>query len=341
MNLTHSFLDQARLTTDEPADELVSRFFSSGRMKDLYQTLSANTDDVANSSGGNDITDFMLGGTEEPAWYSAEKIESGQAIFAEYATEIMTLLGAYSLPYCYAGSPGNKALYLSEKMRKNPGKRLFDTAEFVISVSTSGNLTRNKIGLIQINKTRLIHAIARAYTFKYGWNMQWGAPVNQEDMAGTNLAFSYIILNGLRKSGITLTEKQNEDYLFLWRYIGYQNGILEDLLPANYLEASQLTNVIKRRNFTHSKEGKELTRELLDYYRKVAPSSQANFVESQVRYYLGEKISAYLGLSPDPIKDVVTDMVNTFNSLKNSFSSHTSSYGEMIRNFEKQKRLAH
>ena len=67
----------------------------------------------------------------------------------------MTLLGAFALPYCYAGSPGNKALFLSEKMRNSPGKRLADTAEVTIAVSTPGSF-ENGEAYFHINKTRII-----------------------------------------------------------------------------------------------------------------------------------------------------------------------------------------
>ncbi len=66
--------------------------------------------------------------------------------------EMMALLGAMSLPYCYAASPGNKALYLSDKMRNAPGKRLMDTASFVIAVLTPNSFGEHSTATIHINK---------------------------------------------------------------------------------------------------------------------------------------------------------------------------------------------
>ena len=159
-----------------------------------------------------------------------------------------------------------------------------------------------------------------------------GSPINQEDMAGTNLAFSYIILNGLRLSGFSLTENQKEDFIYLWRYIGYQMGIHEELLPANYAEAFRLKQKIVQRNFKKSKEGIELTSELLKYYRSVAPPNQSRFIDSQVRYYLGDKISGYLDIEKDIFKDRITGYVNSFKELQNFFSTHQSSFGLMVSN---------
>ncbi len=68
-------------------------------------------------------------------------------------------------------------------------------------------------------------------------------------MAGTNLAFSLVILLGLQQSGIVLSNKQKEDFIFLWRYIGYQLAIDEELLPANFKEAFHLAQIIKETEF--------------------------------------------------------------------------------------------
>jgi hypothetical protein len=167
--------------------------------------------------------------------------------------------------------------------------------------------------------------------------MEWGSPINQEDMAGTNLAFSYIILNGLRLSGFCLTDKQKEDFIYLWRYIGYHMYIHEELLPDSYMEAFRLKQKIVDRNFRKSPEGVELTSELLKYYRSMVPGNQSGFIDSQVRYYLGPRISSYLGLHKDPVKDAITEIINSLNEVQNYFALHNSSYGNMLAQHRKMK----
>jgi hypothetical protein len=249
-----------------------------------------------------------------------------------FASEIMALLGAMALPYCYAASPGNKALYLSDKMRQSPGKRLLDTAHFIIHVSTPGSFTVNQRGHIHINKTRLIHAIARYYVRKGEWNMTWGMPINQEDMAGTNLAFSILIIIGLQQSGFVLSDKLKDDFIFLWRYIGYQLNIDEHLLPSSVREAYQLAQLIKKRNFKKSIEGVALTKELLSYYRTMASPDKAYFIDAQVRHFLGPEVADYVGLEPEFIKDKVTNLFSSFKEWQNLFSIHTSTYETLMAN---------
>ena len=332
MKTTKTFLDKQRLLGDHDADHLVQNIFLGNKQSDLYRFLQLSVSEIEKARKSSRVKEFLLRKHQQPVWFDAGRLLRGQQVFETYAAEMMTLLGVLALPYCYAGTPGNKALYLSDKMRQSPGKRLTDTAQFIISVSTPGNLTADNIGPVQINKTRLIHAIARYHIQKGNWDMDWGLPINQEDMAGTNLAFSYIILGGLNQSGFELSVKQKEDFIFLWRYIGYQLGIDEDLLPSSLKEASRLTNVIRQRNFKSSFEGIELTRELLHYYRSIVPSDKAYFVDAQVRYFLGAEISSFIGLQSEYFKDMITNFMNSIKEVQNFLFAHKSSYGAMIAN---------
>ena len=327
------FLNKQRAIADTRADELVSYLFKENLQTALYESLQLANEKITSAELNKEIKIFLLTQRTRPVWYDDKKIERGQHVFKKYALEAMTLLGAYSLPYCYAASPGNKALYLSEKMRKSPGKRLAETAQFIITVLTPFNLTHNAIGHIQINKIRLIHAMARYYLqLKNNWRSEWGVPINQEDMAGTNLAFSYIILRGLIESGFVLSNKEKEDFLFVWKYIGYQLNIDEELLPNTFKEAAQLEQAIKKRHFRKSEEGVQLTKELVDYYKQTVPAPQSSLIESQIRYFLGSETSSLLGLYPEFTKDKIVRSLNSLKSFINFMYVNPNSYSQMLAN---------
>ncbi len=338
MNVTNAFLDDQRQIGDVSADALVNHFFERNQQQELYSYLGWSVSIVDKQEDGT-LKDFLINRRSLPEWYDEARINAGQKIFEKYAMPIMTLLGGLSLPYCYAGSPGNKALYLSDKMRKSPGKRLSDTADFILAVSTPGSFMQKvSVGQFHINKTRLIHSIARYYLLKRtDWKHEWGLPINQEDMSGTNLAFSYLILLGLQKSAWMLSGREKEDFLYLWRYIGYQLHIDIQLLPATTQEAVLLERTIRRRHFKKSIEGLELTQELIQYYRSVAPSREATLIESQMRYWLGPEVAEYLGLPIQPIKDRAVESLNAFREMTNLFQINTNSYNEMLRNHKQLK----
>jgi hypothetical protein len=330
MQVTNNYLDKQRLIGDVNADSIIEASFSKQQQTVLYGLLQLEESSIIQQPASF-IKDFMISCKEKPVWFNQRRLRKGQQLFKQYALEMMALLGAMSLPYCYAASPGNKALYLSDKMRKSPGKRLMDTASFVIAVLSQGSLDEEGLGNVHINKVRLIHALSRYHLKKQPvWNMVWGEPINQEDMAGTNLAFSYVILLGMQQSGFVLSEREKEDFLFVWRYIGYQMNINEALLPSTFLEARQLATSIKIRNFKKTEEGITLTKELLSYYKASVPPDQANLVPSQIRFYLGSEVAEYIGIVSDPIRDRLVASVSTFKSLQNMLSVQPNSYQNML-----------
>jgi hypothetical protein len=329
MNTDKHYLDKQRLQGDKEADLLVNAIFSSNRQAELYKVFRLNANQIKLLEQ-SDLKQFLISVKVKPAWYDDDRLLHGQQVFKQYAQEMMTLLGAMSLPYCYAASPGNKALYLSEKMRQATGKRLIETAGFVINVLTPSSLSDDQEGHLHINKTRLIHALSRYHLQQSNWNMEWGLPINQEDMAGTNLAFSYIILLGMQQAGFSISHKEKEDFLFVWRYIGYQLNIEEELLPESFAEATLFTQIIKDRNFKKTEEGISLTTELLNYFKMVIPAEQATFISAQIRFCLGKEVADYIGLQPEPFKDRITSVVNSLKAIQNMLSAPTNSYDKMM-----------
>jgi hypothetical protein len=328
------FLNECRQKGDDTADALIANVFAEGTQANLFAMLKLERLALL-AQPESAVKTFLLASTEKPTWFAVDRLHNGQRLFEAYALEMMTLLGAMALPYCYAASPGNKALYLSDKMRSMPGKRLMDTAAFVIAVLTPGNLTEKEIGVTHINRVRLIHALSRYYVQRHPeWKAEFGIPINQEDMAGTNLAFSYIILMGLIQSGFAISKQQKEDFTYAWRYIGYVMGINEDLLPSSFAEAAQLTYTIERRNFAKTEEGITLTSELLDYYKANVPGWRASLIESQIRLYVGNAVAEYIGLGSHPIRDRVASWMGDFQSLKNLLTIKTGTYGEMLMQHE-------
>jgi ER-bound oxygenase mpaB/B'/Rubber oxygenase, catalytic domain len=330
MPVAYNYLDKQRLMGDAQADALIQEIFQVQMQSQLYALLKVPENAIIDQSDST-LKRFLLDTKPQPAWFNVKRLQRGQSLFKHYALEMMTLLGAMSLPYCYAASPGNKALYLSDKMRNAPGKRLMDTASFVISVLTPRSFSENGTGHIHVNKVRLIHALSRYYIEKHPtWTMDWGVPINQEDMAGTNLAFSYVILLGLQQSGYILSEREKEDFIFLWRYIGYQMHLDESLLPSSFLDARQLANAIQHRNFKKTDEGIALTHELLNYYKQSVPPDQADLVPSQIRFYLGNEVAEYIGIPSDPIRDKLAASVSTFKSVQNILAPQPDSYQKML-----------
>ena len=134
-----------------------------------------------------------------------------------------------------------------------------------------------------------------------------------------------------------ITFEDRDDFLYAWRFIGYQLRIDEWLLPHNMMEAQDLEQAIRSRHFRASEEGPLLTSELLTHYRESFPAVASYFVDSQVRYFIGPEISELLGLQPQPAKDKIVNAINIIRKSINRTVINPFSYRIMMRNHLKLK----
>ena len=265
------------------------------------------------------VRDFFTVHSHLPAWADRKRMAEGSAFLQKYVDSLLLLLGCYSLPYCYAAADGVQVLYLSQRIQKDTYNRLLETAQFVLEVAKPEAFAPGGVGFLACNKIRLMHATIRFYTLHSGqWNPDWGQPINQEDMAGTNLAMSYIPIRGLRKIQLNPEEYESEAYLHLWNVAGFLLGIREELLPSNLREAYHLDRLIAQRNMRASEAGAALTKALIDSLTSAIPDSlPKNLPANQMRLLLGNDIADMLNV---PAADWTINLVKT-TQVRNFFQS--------------------
>ncbi len=309
-------LSQARTRTDAPADNATNALFATLTPAQTHEWLQWLTTDnreiptFAQPAVMQSISTFFIENSILPSWADLAKMEKASLFFQKNKENILFTLGTYSLPYCYAAKNGVKVLFLSKRLQTDARKRLEETANFLINVTSKSifvenssensleNLVQNSLeniskGAFLCIKVRLLHAAIRNFVLnKTAWNAsEWGEPVNQEDMAGTNLSFSYIILQGLKKMNIPFVNEEAENYLHLWNVIGYFLGVETQFLPDTMKESFWLDKLIAERQFAPSDEGKILTKALLGVFKDSVSSFYNNTAIAQMRFLLGDKIS--------------------------------------------------
>ncbi len=334
--LTYDKLPELRLQGDAPVDRVVSQYMQAGKASELYSLLQSLEH---NRTLDNALSTFGFSGLlpypAVPAWADADKMNAGRAVFQQFGLEIMTLLGVLSLPYCYAAAEGARVLWLAEKMRNQPGKRLLDTATFVHQVLDADAFAPQGQGLAAIMKVRLTHALVRFYVSSNAEYTLASVPVNQEDLLGTNLAFSSIVIKGLIKMGIALSSSEKEGFMHLWNVIGHLGGIDENILPGTLTEALHLEHIIAKHQFGPSEEGRALTSLLIEHFQKTLPSAAIrNLIAPQMRYFLGDKVSEIIGLPTPGLGDVVVSNLVAFGILKNKLFPGKPSLPQARRNLQ-------
>jgi len=207
-----------------------------------------------------------------------------------------------SLPQSYACANGVKVLHSTGRLTSDKGldpykRRLMETSQFVINVMKDGGLDPNSQGIITALKVRLVHASIRYFLKQGNWDSQkYGEPINQEDLAGTLLAFSALQLEGLELLNIQLTNDEKEAFIHTWNVVGHYMGVKRELIPANAEESLTLGYLIFDQQIEYSVEGEELTQALLEFVHDVMPGKHANYPEIMLHYLLGKQASDAVGL---------------------------------------------
>lgn len=296
-------LDSYRKAGDPPADSFVQAYFSKNELKTKFnQALS-----LLNKNA--DWPKFLKQ-IPEASWFDDEWVRtppldpkvtsSAIQFFQKRETYILQLLGLLSLPYCYAAADGAKVLYQTERMYKDLGNRLAETGAFVTAMMKPKAFDDDGDGKVQLFKVRVMHAAARFYLQKSNWNQTLGLPVNQEDMAGTHLSFSLIVVRGLRKMGFNISYQEQMNYIQYWNWIGACLGLRPELLPQDGKSAHDLEMAISKRQFKTSLEGKVLVQSLLQFFYQL--NDQKDFKNEEIsgfmRYLLGSRVADVLGLPP-------------------------------------------
>lgn len=257
-----------------------------------------------------------------PAFANPLQMEKAMAFFWKNDQQIALQLGCYSLPYCYAAADGAQVLWISERIKNDTYKRLEETGEFVFGIMQERDW-HNDRNFLKILKIRLMHAVIRYFTrHATQWDSTWGLPINQEDMAGTNLAFSYIVIRGLRKLGISTSEVEEAAYLHFWRVVGAILGVEETLLPQNLREAFHLDRAIFRRQFKASEAGVGLTQALTKVLQQQASEpALRNFPVAQMRFLLGNDVADLLAIPQVPLEEQIIKFTTQVPLFKKLFRS--------------------
>lgn len=291
------FLEPYRHRGDPVADHVIDQVAAQGGHATVGPLMHFLTDyeNFDPKDQHTSIRDFISAQSTFPEDIDKQRFKEGINFFWKHYQLVSLLLGTYSLPYCYAGANGAQVLWISERIKNYTFQRLEETGAFVFGIMQERDW-QNGVNFQRIAKIRLLHAAVRWFTLNSGkWDAAWGHPICQEDMAATNLSFSFIIIKGLRKLNIAVARQEEDAYLYFWNVMGELLGVVPELLPKNMLESYRLLKGIENRQFEPSEAGRGLTKALLKTIEKqiTSPTLQ-NLPAAQMRFFLGGKVANIL-----------------------------------------------
>ena len=301
-------LGEALMRGDPQMDAIVAWMGSElpGVGRRMFETaLEAGIDAVPDAP--DVLREFFKAMDTPPAWVDERLLERGAQIcrmcgnLGAYVLRDGALMGGYQAPGF------NRVLVLTGALEKGPGKRLAETSEWWLACTEAGGLSRFGTGFKSTLRVRLIHALVRRHV---PGAMDWdeardGVPVNQLDMAATQLAFGPAYLMGARALGMFLSAEDGRAVMHTMRYAGYLMGIEEQFLPETEREGQMLLyrmllSVVGQPDEAGYKLARALADEPLDRHYRFLPALRRRFERERNLsvnvYFLGRAGMRNLGL---------------------------------------------
>jgi hypothetical protein len=293
---------------DRLADELAAVLASlpPGHGRSLFnQALSQGIASVRRPPAA--LRAFFESAETVPLWVDWDTLDRGGAVFLRAGPLCALMLGCLSLPQAYAIPDGNKPLVFSGRLVHRASRRLAETARFVDVTCAPGGLRRFAPGYQTTLRVRLMHAqVRRLLLQSERWSLaELGLPINQLYLAVTNTLFSAVILDGLRRIGMSVAPDDAQALMALWRYSGHLSGVVPELAAASEQDALRLKTAILDVCLPPDEDARLLVRSLMDaprtmahdpLMRRLAAVNQP-LMEALSRYLLGDTLADQLGLS--------------------------------------------
>lgn len=291
---------------DPLADKLVHRLHTlpSGQGEQLVlQAMSSGIQSIRHPP--KELVNFFENVERVPLWVDWEQLAQGGAAILRAGHLALLVLGCYALPLSYSSPDGNKPLMYTRKLIEMASRRLIQTANYVLEVCRPDGLQQGNTGYRISIRVRLMHAQVRRLLLRKGnWQLnEWGLPINQADMLGTNLLFSIIMVDGLKKLGFQLSNDEIEAIISLWRYAGFLIGIEGNIGVTSFKEGWRIVNIIRATNNPANEDSILLVNALRGSLIEIAnflPNEVIDVAKLQLflmfisRYLLGDELADQL-----------------------------------------------
>jgi hypothetical protein len=284
----HEAVGQLRAEDEDP------QWFARGRLR----------------TGAKDLewaSEWLAGSDAAPSWFDEARITSGQQFFDDWCLPISICLFCASMPKAYAANPGVQVLARMSQLSQsgNVGTRVSNTGRMLLDITALHGLADDGPGRRRLRRVRLLHATSRALVAAdpepSPWPTEWGVPVCQEDQLGTLLSFSTTVLDAMRVLGISVSDLEEESYLYLWSVVGWFLGVEDPERIQAPSSARALQERLEADLFEHTEEGSRLLSLLLQDMRGTMPRFLAGVPVGLVYRLAGQRVADLMEVRPSRV----------------------------------------
>ena len=300
-----TFLDSLRILGDKKADECVSQLIAEGHESDfhmVFRKMNSNVEDLPEGLPSRLAAFFSstsgLPESVDGAPVDMARLKRGGTAFLRHAFTGSSVLIAKSLPEGYAAPNLSIILQMSDNLSQRPFKRLLGVLQMVINLCQSDAFEEKGNAIVTAQKLRLLHAGVRfiaahpeerlkgypdGYPDLENFQKQYGVVVCLEDMLGTIMGFSWLMIEGLRTLDVGMTSEEEEDYYYLFRVFAQLMGIHPEgqpdsleFIPSNLSEAKAFYDSYQRRHYVPAEENPEgviLAQANIDMMNRLLPQT--------------------------------------------------------------------
>lgn len=259
---------------DPLADAVIADLVATGRVDAVNEVLSQfrDNDQPIPENLPESVRAYLIATDDPPPWADLDRVAQAYEFFIDDGVHVASVLSFGAMVNCYAQPRPSRVLTLTHRLNQ-PHRRLSETSQFVLNMMGRQPFGAEGSFVPTIQKTRLIHAAVRYFVTRSGrWDIEAdGVPLCQQDMLGALLIFSVQVIDGMRRIGISVTEKEAASYYYVWRVTGAMLGIPAEAMPESLDEARELNAVIVDATYGPSPEGVTLTRDLIQLYEDMVP----------------------------------------------------------------------
>jgi hypothetical protein len=311
---TDAFLDSLRACADPVADTVVADFARVAPVHDpryLVQQLIAHQRRLPSEQQVPSVRDYFGRCPELPPWADVDLLVRGQHFFNVYGVHIASALFCASLPMSYTAVDGARVLTRTMALVSDTRRRLAQTGEMLLDVMGANDppgttpFAEATYSFRAPHGVRLFHAAVRhmLHNDEPPFDTTAGEPINQEDLLGTLLAFTVVVIESLERFGVPVSDRDRDAYVQLWLTAGTFLGIDPSHLltrtsgaiaPLQWSELLALRDAIVRRHAGASESGRVLMRALLDEAAESMPFGLKRVPRACTRRLIGPEHSADL-----------------------------------------------
>ncbi|WP_330251314.1 DUF2236 domain-containing protein [Nocardia sp. NBC_00565] len=201
----------------------------------------------------------------DPYWLDRTKIDRGARVVERTSVWGGIAMGMFALMGGYLAARADKTLVGTGDLDAMAPRRLAETTQWWLDVTTPGGLGRNQVGYKSVLRVRLMHALVRAgMNRRPDWDYQaWDHPVNQVLTVGTLGLFSMANLVGAQALGLRFSAGEKDAVFHLWRYVGFLLGIDAEILPTNETDTWRAFWILADTEFIPDDDSRRLAQALV------------------------------------------------------------------------------